>query len=148
MPGQDELSNEQLEHARHDAREWHGLADIHASMAAEKRQLAASLTRDAEEHEAQATTSTEHAEAADDELARAERGEVVAGIPKPMTHAEWLGVMAKHGITERDARLWVRLARELPDEETFQAFVHELVRLDRLGDYSRQRAALRKVGRR
>jgi hypothetical protein len=147
MPAQDEQSTEQVEHARHDARQWHMLADMHASTAAEKRQFAASLTREAEEHEAHAATATEHAKAADDRLARAERGEAVAGIPRPMTHAEYLRMVSRMGITERKLKLWVRLARELPDEATFQAFVAETVRLDRLGEDARYRAALRKVGR-
>ena len=147
MPVQDEHSAQQVEHARHDARQWHMLADFQASTAAEKRQFAALLTRDAEELEAGAATATEHAKAADDRLARAERGEAVAGIPKPMTHAEFMRMVSPMGITERDMELWVRLSKELPDEATFQAFVREVVRLDRLGDHARQRAALRKVGR-
>jgi hypothetical protein len=58
MPMQDEHGATQLEHARIDAEEWHAIADMHASTAAEKRQVA------------------------DERLARVERGEIVPGIPR------------------------------------------------------------------
>jgi hypothetical protein len=59
-----------------------------------------------------------------------------------MTHAELLRAT---GMTERQMKLCVRMARELPDEETFQAFVQEVVRLQFRGDHARHLAALRKV---
>jgi hypothetical protein len=117
---------------------------MHASTAAEKRQLVATLTQQIEEHDALAAAATERAKAADDRLARTERGEHVAGIPKPMTRKQFLAIA---GVTERTAQLWQRMATELPDEATFQAFAAERARLDRLGENARTRAALRKVGR-
>jgi hypothetical protein len=142
MPHQDEHSTTQIAHARADASTWHAIADMNAGTAAEKRELVVTLTREIEAHDAQAAAAAERATAADDRLARAERGEAVAGIPKPMTRKQFL---AAAGITERTARFYQQLATELPDEATFAAFLAEKARLDRRGDKAHQRAALRKA---
>ncbi len=107
MPMIDDHQAVQLEHARADARFWETLAEMQASDVEGHKELLATVQRAIAEREPLATDTSAKAQAAKDRLARVEKGEAVAGIPAPMTHADMLKIS---GMTEAQAQHCERVA--------------------------------------
>ena len=93
MPTQDDQQTVQLERAQADARFWESLAEMQTSDVEGHKALLATVQRAIAEREPLAAK----AQAAQDRLARVEKGEAVAGIPAPMTRADLLRIS---GMTE------------------------------------------------
>ena len=82
----------QLERAQADARFWESLAEMQTSDVEGHKELLATVQRAIGAREPLAADAAAKAQAAKDRLARAEKGEAVAGIPAPMTRADMLKI--------------------------------------------------------
>ena len=112
MPAQDDQQAIQLEHAQEDVRFWTSLENITTEQAEQHKGLLATVQHTIASCEEAAAAHKAKVAAARDRLARVEKGEAVAGIPRPMTRAEFLTAA---GLTESEAQHLVRLA-EICDE--------------------------------
>jgi hypothetical protein len=140
QPTLPELTATLLDRARSDAETWQAIADANAAVTADKAQLAAALEAEVKMHEAQAKVATDRAAAAAERLVRVERGEAVAGVPRPMTRRQLQAVL---GMTTRELRRCEALA-ELPNSQ-FETVIKEYARMAKSGDAARMSAALRKA---
>jgi hypothetical protein len=105
MPTPDEQRELQLENARADERVFSGLADMHASTAADQKALAASVQRASLDNEAIAEANAEKAKAAREQTGRIERGETVSGgLGKPLDRDDLIRIMKQAGMSNADIR--------------------------------------------
>jgi hypothetical protein len=105
----DERQQLQRENAEADAKFWSVLADMHQSSVDDHRALAAKVERKIADGEAQAAQATASFDAANDRLAKIDKGEEVSGgLGKPMMVAESLQA---NGFTKRDIQRCIDVAR-------------------------------------
>jgi hypothetical protein len=97
----------QLENARIDARFWENMRDMHASTAAEYKEMIGAIERTSAKGEKAAADAGERAAAAKDRIARIEKGETVSGgLGRPRTRKELIAP----GWNPSDDRHVLRLA--------------------------------------
>src|SRR4051812_4490520 len=116
----DEQREVQLANAQAEAATWEAVATMYESTAADTKTLVASAERSVAANSNAAKAATEIAEAAKDKLARIERGEMVAGLGKPVNLAS---LLAEAGFTKADFRRMRRSAEFT--EEQFEAVLTE-----------------------
>ena len=109
MPTLDDQQSVQVERAQMDVQFWDTLAGMSAEQIEEQKGLLATVQRTIAEGEPLAADTAAKAQAAKDRLARAEKGEAVAGIVgQPMTRKDLRKIT---GMTEAQMQHAERLAR-------------------------------------
>jgi hypothetical protein len=124
MPTQDDQRAVQLAYAREDARLWQSMAEMAADDIEAHKGLLTLTQRAIAKREAASADFGSQAQAAKDCLAAVEKGEVVAGVPAPMTRKDFLRIS---GMAEAEAQDSVRLA-QVADAMGGDKFIEMLVR--------------------
>jgi hypothetical protein len=118
MPMPDEQRRLQKENAEADERPWSNLHNIHASTAADHKELVTTAQRTFAAGEAAAADAAPNAERARERLAKIERGEDVAGgLSKPMARQSFEHILLDAGWTNGDIRNAEHLANLLDELE-------------------------------
>jgi hypothetical protein len=127
-PTMDEFKADQLERAKVDAQSWDTIAEMQRDHVKGHKGLLASTQKAIAKLEPLAADTAQQAQGAKDRLARAERGELVAGIKAPMTRKALLRLT---GMTESDLRHAQRM-NVIADQGGWDLMFDEEVRRKRL----------------
>jgi hypothetical protein len=131
MPNQDEQRALHIKHAREGARFWTTVNEVQAEQIAGLKSVAAKTLAEATEGEPAVALAKAKADAALDQIARAERGEDISAIGTPLTHQEMMRILG-----------WKKSVEQLGDTDVMMA---EITKRNRQNEKAVSRAVVVKA---